>query len=519
MFKNPLAGFDLSNPFATRQRSRNLFGSHTTPREFKHGARDIPFGMGAKSLYVDGTGGDDSNDGESWITATKTIQAAIDIAGHWTNIFIKPGAYAEAAHIDSKHGISLIGATRAGVHITAPGGGNAYTSSAVSFKDALSGYVANLKLTSGALYYGVYASNSDLLRVENCYCYSCYSGVKLYDSDDVIIYNNVIDGNNLDVGAHGGIFIDANSSRCHAFQNTVSNYTGTGSGALILGEDCRFHDNTISSVHYGVYLQAALSVGTIFHNNLSTCSSAYIGDDSTNATVFENYYSAHSNVDNGFGIAKAPYAYTGGTDPRPICVRNGWLGLSWADADLVALASVCTEARLAELAAANLPADIDAIKSRAVSMMEFWSDNQPATTLTPAITNVALPSVIVAGLPSGVTILRVTGMINIRRFANTHANANAIDGAAVINIKKSTGAWGTDDVALINIPDNSWAVPGAGAVTMKENGILTEGDNNASSEVDGNATYNLRFDGNVFVDEFVFGLVDTAVGLRVYFTP
>lgn len=387
MFKNPLAGFDLSNPFgaAAMKRSRNLFGTHTTPREWKHGARDIPFGMGAASLYVDATDGSDSNDGESWKTAKKTIQEAVDTADHWTNIFIKPGAYAEAVHIDTKHGISLLGATRAGVHITAPNGGSAFAATAIGFEDALSGYVANLKLTGGDSYYGVYAANSDLLRVENCYCYACYSGIKLYNSDDVVIFNNTIDGNNLNVGAHGGVYLDANSSRSHVFQNTISNYTGTGTGAWILGDDCRFHDNTITSVYYGLYVQAAMAVATIFHNNLITCSSAYIKDDSTNATVFENYYSVHSNVDNGFGIAKAPYAYTGGTDPRPVVTRNGWLGLSWADADLVALASVCTEARLAELDAANLPTDIADLITRTKGLDDIHDDLVTVDTVVDSI--------------------------------------------------------------------------------------------------------------------------------------
>lgn len=327
MIKNPLAGFDFRKPFETKK-SKNLFGYHTTPREFKHGARDIPFGMGAKSLYVDGTNGHDSNDGESWKTPTKTIQEAIGMADHWTTIFIKPGAYAEAAQVDSKHGISLIGATRAGVHITAPDGGNAYTSSAVSFKDALSGYVANLKLTSGNLYYGVYAANSDMLRVENCYGHTCHIGVNLYNSDDAIIYNNLINGNNPSGGVESGIYIAANSSRCHVLQNTILNYTGAGSGARILGEECRFHDNTITTVYYGIYVLSDVAVTTIFHNNLITCSSAYIRDDSTNATVFENFYSAHTNVDNGFGIATEPYAFTGGTDLRPVVVRNGWNSVS-----------------------------------------------------------------------------------------------------------------------------------------------------------------------------------------------
>jgi hypothetical protein len=516
MIKNPFAGFDFSNPFGTdaMKRSRNLFGVHTTPRDWKHGARDIPFGLGAQSLYVDGTDGDDSNDGESWLTAKKTIQAAIDAASHWTNIFIKPGAYAEAAQVDSKHSISLLGATRAGVHITAPSGGNEFTSSAVSFKDALGGYVANLKLTGGTDYYGVYGSNADLLRIENCHCYGCSDGIRLYSTDDAVICNNIIDGNNLNIAVtHAGIYIDPASSRSHTYQNTISNYTGSGNGAY-LGDESRFHNNTIESVPRGIMLTSIVTSATIFHNNIITCSLGNITDASTNAEIFENYYSSHSNVDNGFGIAKAPYAYTGGTDPRPICVRNGWLGLSWADADLVALASVCTETRLAELAAANLPADIDAIKSRNVSMMEFWSDLDASVALSTSTTNVALPNVIVAGIPSGATIIRAIGMLHQRHTVDTSGAINGLAAAAVVNVKKSTGAWGTDDVALINFPANTWYT----AASSRSDGRLFVGDNDAASEVDGNATYNLRFNGNAYAKGFVLAFIDIAVGLQVYFT-
>ncbi|GAI93604.1 unnamed protein product, partial [marine sediment metagenome] len=72
----------------------------------------------------------------------------------------------------------------------------------------------------------------------------------------------------------------------------------------------------------------------------------------------------------------------------------------------VALASVCTEARLAELAAANIPADIDGLKTsrdRQLFSMDFWSLPQEEVALTVAAGDKALPSVTVADLPGTAT--------------------------------------------------------------------------------------------------------------------
>jgi hypothetical protein len=150
---------------------------------------------------------------------------------------------------------------------------------------------------------------------------------------------------------------------------------------------------------------------------------------------------------------------------------------------------------------------------RQVSMMEFWGDVDNIITLTTATADVDLPSVVVADIPAGATITRVVGMIRMRALNNTNAAVNAINGANAIKVKKSTGAWGVDDVDLINITDNIWST----AASTKEGGMLIEGDNDAASEVDANATYNLRFNGNIFVDGNNLELIDVVAGLKVYF--
>ena len=148
--------------------------------------------------------------------------------------------------------------------------------------------------------------------------------------------------------------------------------------------------------------------------------------------------------------------------------------------------------------------------SRNVSMMEFWSAVDDIITLTTATSDVTLPNIVVADIPAGATITRVVGMIRMRALNNTNASVNAINGAGIVKIKETAGAY----VNLITIGDNIWSV----AASTKEGGMLLEGDIDASAEVDANDTYNLRFDGNIFVDGNNLELIDVAVGLKVYFT-
>lgn len=150
---------------------------------------------------------------------------------------------------------------------------------------------------------------------------------------------------------------------------------------------------------------------------------------------------------------------------------------------------------------------------RQVPMMEFWGDVDDIITLTTATTNVDLPNVVVADIPAGATITRVIGMIRMRALNNTNATVNAINGANVIKVKKSTEAWADADADLINIPDNILST----AASTKEGGMSISGTHNTAAEVDGNATYNLRFNGNIFVDGNNLELIDVDAGLKVYF--
>lgn len=317
MIKNPFAGYNPNNPFGAdaMKRTRNLFGVHTTPREWKHGARDIPFGKGAATVHVGGAAGDDSNDGESWITAKETIQGAVDVADPWTEIFIKAGTYAENVVIadDTVH---LVGQSRKSVVIR-PGSGSPLTVSG-----------------DGVAVRGVTLYNSGV-----DYCASVTGDWLLMD----------------DVGLDGvlgasGIDLEASShtrlNELYAVNSTMSSVIyATGASEYFTISNCKFDlgyastgfvmylsgaskseiiNNDIGSMTYGVWLTSGCDEVSVTHNN-------FIGNDyafntlSSSCLFRENFYDDHTNIDNGHGIATEPYITNeGDIDLRPVVARNGW---------------------------------------------------------------------------------------------------------------------------------------------------------------------------------------------------
>jgi len=139
-----------------------------------------------------------------------------------------------------------------------------------------------------------------------------------------------------------------------------------------------------------------------------------------------------------------------------------------------------------------------------------------------AITNVSsdidLPNVIVPTLPSGATIWKVVLLFKCALIRDTSGSDNAINTAtATIRIKKSTGAWGVDDIVAYDIQDNMWSVDVSSSPDRGGDAFVGNINNDdVSSVVDGAGTYNLRFE-DILADGANLELHDVAVGLRILF--
>jgi len=125
-------------------------------------------------------------------------------------------------------------------------------------------------------------------------------------------------------------------------------------------------------------------------------------------------------------------------------------------------------------------------------------------------------------LPTGATIQAVYLMLHWRKQVDSSSGANAINGSSkVIRVKKSGGAWGTDDVVGITFADNSLATD----ADATEGGTMIIGSHDIDSEVDDvdNETYNIRSEQTnradaLVVDGDALTLHDVFTGLRVYYT-
>ncbi len=188
--------------------------------------------------------------------------------------------------------------------------------------------------------------------------------------------------------------------------------------------------------------------------------------------------------------------------------------------DLLPDAGALSDLATIQAKTTNLPTDpadqslVLAEVQNAVTYLDFWSVHDDSLTLPAVAADTALPDIVVAGLPAGVSLVRVVAMLKVRTIENTAAGGtNAINGAQTIRVKKSTGAWGVDDLNAIDLADNLWTV----AASTREAGDVLIGDNDVKAEVDGDATYNLRFE-DALVDLASLVLNDVMVGLRIYFT-
>jgi len=153
----------------------------------------------------------------------------------------------------------------------------------------------------------------------------------------------------------------------------------------------------------------------------------------------------------------------------------------------------------------------------------FWSDIV-ATVVIPAVAaDLDFPSIVIPtdGIPTGVTLISVRAVLKWRKQVDSSGAANAINGASKgIRVKKSTGAWGTDDVMAIDVPNNTLATAAGGT----EGGDCWIGDNDVDSEVDAVGTYNFRSEQTtrsdaIVVDGASLTLHDVQMGLVVRWRP
>lgn len=153
------------------------------------------------------------------------------------------------------------------------------------------------------------------------------------------------------------------------------------------------------------------------------------------------------------------------------------------------------------------------VKERGSGMtfMDFWSEIDNLVTVTSTAANQALPSIVVADVPTNATVKRVVMMLKFRAVEDTSGSENSLvlAGTEHIQIDK-TGSTYIDAIKLI-------AGMAKVAASARDGGDVWIGDIDISSEVDANDTYETRWEGaDCTGNNLLFH--DLQVGVRVYFT-
>lgn len=128
-----------------------------------------------------------------------------------------------------------------------------------------------------------------------------------------------------------------------------------------------------------------------------------------------------------------------------------------------------------------------------VPMVPFMSVLQPTITIPGGgAADCAFNNVVIAGIPSGATLVSVLGGLQCRVMHNTNAAANSISGAQVLQVQKSAGGSYTTFFTFAN---GSLVTPPGGAARPvgDDAGFFVLGVTDVKGEVSANGTYNLKW--------------------------
>ncbi|MBC8477476.1 MAG: hypothetical protein H8D49_03950 [Dehalococcoidia bacterium] len=166
----------------------------------------------------------------------------------------------------------------------------------------------------------------------------------------------------------------------------------------------------------------------------------------------------------------------------------------------------------------NALTEVQNTLARGVSFLDNWSAPANKITISEVAADLAFPDIVVAALPSGLTIKKVVLVLSVRALVDISAADNYINGAdKTLRIKNSSGAWGVDDMVGMTFPNQGLYCKASG----KEAGPVIIGDTDLSALVNANGSYNVASRQTVSGDALVaFGasleLYDIQVGLRIF---
>ena len=151
------------------------------------------------------------------------------------------------------------------------------------------------------------------------------------------------------------------------------------------------------------------------------------------------------------------------------------------------------------------------VKIPLMSWLDLWSTYSTQVQLTTITGDKTLPSITIAGLPPGVSIVRAIMIFKYRTIENTGTAVNGVSGAQNLQAEKAVGGSWVTGIAL---GGGECSVP----ASTRETGDVMMGTADISAQVPAN--------GAVMGFKWTSGLAaqnnlnfnDVQVGLRIWFT-
>jgi hypothetical protein len=139
---------------------------------------------------------------------------------------------------------------------------------------------------------------------------------------------------------------------------------------------------------------------------------------------------------------------------------------------------------------ASIKTQTDKTPKFSFTMVADWSPSQLTVTIPAAAGTLTLPSVVLAGLPAGATIVKAKAYLTSRLISNTNVAGNSLNGATVaatsqvVQIQKGAGAW-NDAIVFIDTEFSQAGLVGEGGIFKPSVDL--------SAVITGNDTYNFQW--------------------------
>jgi len=189
--------------------------------------------------------GDDANDG-SKDAPFRTIPKAVGLISDGDTIIVGPGTYTDFVDINKKKGlvnsqIVIVGDPTGGMTGDAPGAVEIQVTDkeVAAIRLSQSTYV----IIDGFTFTGARGTNaagviirsaSNNVTIRNCEITGNIDGIRVQDSDDLLLFNNLIDGNTRYGTKIGATSTGPGSQRARLINNTIANNGFTG---IAIGDD------------------------------------------------------------------------------------------------------------------------------------------------------------------------------------------------------------------------------------------------------------------------------------------